>query len=775
MRNKYLDRLEGLLDQYRSQELSQFRGPTNETAQWEDLIWIHIDPNTKRNTRFLAGRHGIKGRRSAGNKPRHALRYPYSHLVKVWIIETNNVRISASERQARVTTVRLLLSSMTGELFEQTNDSITKLLSLRSRDRVNPFLAFCSKNGLMRPIRLLTADNRDRTGNAQFDAKVEKLPHIESILALGSIHNTIFQAVSQNGTAVDNKNVKLRDAFVTTFGLLGLASSNRLSAEVPVLPKQRLKTYSERGGEPVHYLDWFGSKGFKDNRNHVLATLAEEVDKAINFFFGTCEPARILCRFYENPKQPLKVLLADFKVTEKRKKHLRIDEVPNLFVLGYALGFYGDDEVISVLPQEVIPPALKHNNSRYRDCFQLKKIYSLKSDDRLSIVSRNKEANISALPTLFGVEGINRSFARDILFPGTCDGFISTMELQDKWIHYFKNTLLPEFPYSYSTSESKIRLADALFCFLGNQFYGIDTNGSGGMPLQKSLYAIVPLSSLGRYAAIRLAGGNATYRYPSIFWEYGFPSLNLKPHSLRHIGNTLADLSEIPKEIVTAWSGRLDKEQTNTYLHTSHEDRAESVRAVIGKPEHDKREVRVVTQEAIMRGVNLPATITSTGICTQELNTTPCDYLNDFISHCFMCSASCHVAGDTQAIQFFAKDYEVQVARLSLVSKDRRLPTSNAMQNWFVIHSRNTHVLASLIEFLNKCEAGSIIRFSSPTNEFHITDPKLKETKKIQCAIPDFKGKLRGLIAEQTPTPTLSDNPQLHSLLLSCGLSDKAT
>lgn len=176
-----------------------------------------------------------------------------------------------------------------------------------------------------------------------------------------------------------------------------------------------------------------------------------------------------------------------------------------------------------------------------------------------------------------------------------------------------------------------------------------------------------------------------------------------------------------------------------------------------------------------MQDIKLPATITSTGICTQELNVTPCDYLNDFVSQCFMCSASCHVVGDTKVIQFLEKDHEVQAARLALASKDRRLPSSTAMQKWFVIHSRNTHVLASLIDFLKKFEAGSIIRFSSPTGEFHITDPITKAIKKIQCAIPDFESRVRGLIAEQTANPTSFINPQLQSLLSSFGLSDKET
>lgn len=174
-----------------------------------------------------------------------------------------------------------------------------------------------------------------------------------------------------------------------------------------------------------------------------------------------------------------------------------------------------------------------------------------------------------------------------------------------------------------------------------------------------------------------------------------------------------------------------------------------------------------------MQDINLPATITSTGICTQELNVTPCDYLNDFVSQCFMCPATCHIAGDKKAIEFFEQDCDLQIARLGVVSKDRRLPNSTAMQNWFVIHSRNTHILTSLIDLLKKLKTGTIIRYSSPTGGFHITDPETKEIKKIQCSIPDFENKMRSLISEQTPESTSSENLQLKSLLLSFGLSDK--
>lgn len=774
MLNKYLNRLESLLSRYRGHELVQFEGPTGERARFDDPLWHHIDPNTGRRTRFLCGRHQIKGKGSAGDKPESALRYPYSHLVKVWIIETSNEPVSANERQGRVSCARKLLSAINGELYEQTDEAVAQIFDeTPSRiGHVNLFLAFCADNGLIRPMRLKSADERDRTGHAQFDAAVEKLPTIESVLALGDIFAGVFEPVSATGLVRRGKQVNLRDAWAATYGLLGLASPNRLSAEVPVLPKQRLKTYAERGGKPVYYLDWKGSKGFKDNRNHVLASLADYVEKAINFFFVACEPARILCRFYENPSQPLKALLGDFKMARERQKYLRFDEVPNLFVVGYALGFYGVDDCVPVLLPGTDPSAFKPNNPRMAKCFANKPIHALTKDDQLS-TSKQARTGFSSIPRLFGYNSLQNTSAQ--VFVSESQITASVGEVQDRWIRFFKKSLLPEFPYSYSTGEAKIRLADAHFCFQGNWFFKTRNNaGSGGKPLQQSPYAIVPARSMGHGAFQRLCGsGQAS---PPIFADYGYPAeMSLAPHSLRHFGNTLADQSEIPREIITAWSGRVDPEQTHTYIHSSHEDRSDRVRAVIGRPENDKREIRVVTQEALAQTTNLPASISSTGICTQDLNTTPCGYLNDFVSQCFMCPEACHVAGDMKAVEFFEKDHAAQTARLELVSKDPRLPSSLGMQKWFVIHSRNTHVLSYLIDLMKTLKAGLVIRYSPKTFEFHLTDTNTRETRKLQCAIPDFESALGGLIAEQTADPTPRANPPLRSLLSSFGLTEEIT
>ena len=358
MLNKYLDRLYLLIAEYRKQTLSQFEGTDGKRADFDDLIWFYIDPNSGRKTRFLCGRHGAKGSGNAGNKPEFALPYPYSHLVKVWIIEVINEPISVGEKQARVSIARKLLSVMEGELYAQTDMIISgQSLPVLYEDRLRPFITFCLDKGLVRQPEIkgtFIKDRRDRTGNAEFDNNIMKLPPIESLIALGSIFTKVFKHVNEDGSEHKGEQVNITDAWIVTFALAGLASPSRLAAEVPVLPKQRLKTYAEGDGESVHYLDWIGSKGFQDNKTHVLGALAAEFEKAINFFFIKCEPIRILSRFYENPQLSLNALLGDFKVAEERKKvHLNFNKPPNLFTLGYVLGFYEIEDYVSILKSGV--------------------------------------------------------------------------------------------------------------------------------------------------------------------------------------------------------------------------------------------------------------------------------------------------------------------------------------------------------------------------------------------------------------------------------------
>lgn len=761
MINKYLDRLESLICVYRESELIQFEGPGGKKADFDDLIWHHIDPNNGRNNRYLCGIHGKKGRYS-GNLSSDTLPYPYSYLIKIWVIETTNTNLSVSEKKARTSAARKMLSRMDDDLYVQSESAVRSLcLGSRTVDRLRPFFDFCADKGLMRKIDLQGVDNRDRTGHASFDKKLEKLPDISAVVALGNVFSTVFEHVDERGAVLPGKDVKIRDAMVLTFTLLSLASPNRTSAEIPVLPKQVLQSHSEGDGEPVYYLNWIGSKGYKNNRNHVLSALAESIKKAVSFFFNACEPARILCRFYENLSESWRKLLGDFEIEKELKENLSLTQQPNLFTLGYALGFYSVDDCVPVLKKGADLTST-HANHRGR-FFENKPIFSLRPDDQLS-VSNSKKTKLSALPYLFGYTQLPKLFAnKDV---------VTVEEVQNWWVSFYRKKILPEFPFSFSNGESSIKLKNAMFCFLGGWFYGDSKNpGGGGKTLQKTNYAVVPLASLGSSILTRLCphGG-----YDSLFVDYGYSSeIRLTPNQLRHLTNTLADLSDIPVEIITAWSGRKNSEQTHTYIHTSDDVKASRVSAIVNPPEFDKSSIRAYSKEQLATVTNLPASITSTGLCTQNLHVNPCNYLNDFVSQCFLCPEACYIAGDENAIELFEKDLGFQTARLESVTGNIRLSASSAMKKWYVIHSRNVRVLSILIDLMKSCSVGTTIRYSNKDSEFNLIELNTMVIKKVACALPDYEERLRGLIEDKVTSSKTDTNPQLRSLLSSFGLNNK--
>lgn len=761
MLNKYLGRLQKLISQYRDAQLEQFVGPHESKAGFDDLCWYHIDPNTRRRTRILCCRHGRKGKGDT-ILPEYALPYPYDYLLKVWVIEVVNKPLSAAEKIRQVMEARKVLSFMEGDLYLQTEQSLN-LIYKDWTQYAYPFFSFCFENGLMARIsKSIKVDFRDRTGHSEFDKKQSKLPDIAAVIAIAQIFTRVFEQVNADGSVSPGATVNMMDAIVSTSATLSLASSNRMAAEIPVLPKQRLHSHSENGGKPVHYLDWKGSKGYKDNKNHILEALAEKIEKALNFFHDACEPARALCRFYGNPNQSMKALLGVITVDPERQSHLFLTERPNIFQLGYALGFHGVDECVSVL-KEGVDAAARYKGYRAK-CFERKPIHSLLSTDKISTaISPVAQSSHGSLHALFGLSMQPNPFGEKLI--------VTIAEVQAWWISHLQQTIIPEFPLSYTNSENNIRLKDAMFCVLGSSFYGASRHGSGGKLYQKSHYALVPLSALASNLTSRLCGNSSQ---STIFTDYGYSSrLHLKPHSLRHFGNTLTDMSEIPVEINTALSGRVDPEQTHSYIHTSHSEKADRVSEVINQPNKDSEVIRVISADELSRATNLPACVTSTGICTQNLIVTPCDFLNDFVAQCFLCPETCHIAGDEKAIVFFEKDFSFQNARLESVGCDRRLENSQAMKQWYAIHSRNTHFLSMLIDLMKTSPTGTIIRYSISKNEFHLTDLPTKVTKTVACALPDSEERLNRHLQQKTGDAMQHSNTQLHSLLSSFGLAGK--
>ena len=332
--------------------------------------------------------------------------------------------------------------------------------------------------------------------------------------------------------------------------------------------------------------------------------------------------------------------------------------------------------------------------------------------------------------------------------------------------------MLPTFPLSYSSGESSISLKDALFCFMGDWFHGPAAKaGSGGKSLSKSKYSLVSLASLGSLGARRLTGYESG---ESIFESYGFSSeLNLRPHKLRHLSNTLADMSGIPVEIITAWSGRKNAEQTHTYIHTSEEEKADRVSAIINTGVTDASQIRIIAEEQLFQATNLPASSTSTGICTQSLNVNPCDFLNDFISQCFMCSEACHIAGDDKAILLLEQDCTYQKTRLEAVEKDPRLANSQFIKNWYITHSQNVHSLGMLISLMKDNPLGTVIRYSKRRSEFSLTDLRTMHVSNIKIALPDHEHQLKLLIDSASLKSKAVVNSELLSVLSSFGLDSQ--
>jgi len=763
--NKYLDRAEVLIKQYKKNAtFEQFQTPTGEPATFDDLIWFYVNPNTARKTRILTGRHGTKGNGSAGSGTENALPKPYGDLVKVFIVEIFNLSISESEKTARIGNARKLLSSMHGHLYQQNTSSIIDYFHVSRFDRVMPFMDFCETHGLVPEItqrlRALNKDDRDRTGHEIDSKRKQKMADDGVIKAIGAVYAKTIKSL------INERPVPgyFRDAFASFMALLCLASPNRAAAEVPLLPNQKLMSYSEGDRTKVFYLDWPGSKGFKDNHNHILRDLAPSVEKGLDYFSKACQPGRIVARYYINPDQKLRTLLGDFPIEPERKARLALNKKPHIFQLGYALGFYGIDAEVYVYSEDSSykkrPSQLNTRVilSKRTSCMRLKKIADLQTEDLISSNAAKNSAR-PCLPKLLNC-GFQGKHAKK--FDPNGNRLISVGQIESLLFEFHRQSF-PSFPLGFSTGDQgQIKMDTALFCVLGHQYY-VQTviRKSGGAPGGSGFYTLLLPANLANNAAVDVG------RRGSLFTRNGFSSgLFLNFHQLRHYTNTLADRSGIPNEIITAWSGRKGREQTLEYIHTSHAERTSRVEDVQTTTNETTQPIRWVSKDDIEKELNLPASVTSTGVCAQNLITSPCDYLNDFVSSCVLCPSSCHVAGDQNAIDFLDRDHQFQCRRLKTVEKDKRLTVSKAMQDWFITHKRNTDILSQLVQLMKEMPMGTVITFNKKTAQFNLVNIQTKQIEHVVAKLSNFEHGLSKALEQHNKSKRQPEfNKELTDLL----------
>ena len=599
--------------------------------------------------------------------------------------------------------------------------------------KINKFVRWLKENKLIpKNIQEYKHKREVPTGDELLKKRSEKLPDEKAILALGAIQ---YQVIPQNKSKWNTHPLDCqRDAFICSMTTFALSSPNRVAAEQTVVTQQKLKMVTQEikgKKKTVHYLDWPGSKGFDDNKNHILSSMASAVEHVLDYLDKVTEPNRVIARFYKYPNTSLKVILGSFSVSEEKWQaaRLEINKPTNMFVLGYLLGFYDKAKIQATKVQVICdtPNAVEEKVKRGKgySARYYKPIHLLRSDD-VVILNSKPLTNLLAM-------GNNQSLGRFFGWKGN----YSVAEIQLLWITYIKS-IYPNFPeLRNDTADGKCDAEYRLFSLNSMQM----EIRIGGVRAQKSPYFVVSPAALADIYQrdIRNKCGK------SIFLRHGFSGeFKLEPNQLRHYLNDKADRNGLPRAVINMWSGRSDPNQIIHYVHSTDDERAESIIDILYNEdgltvEKAKQSIRLISRDEYTDVSGEVASVTSSGICTQNLMVTPCQFINDFNVQCVFCSKSCHVAHDDEAVALLKEDLKVQMSRLNKVSMHPSLVTSEAMQTWYKLHLSNTEKLNQLIELMTDpdVEKGALIRMLVDKNEFRISNLKKEQFEIRRLALPD--------------------------------------
>ncbi|MBF4365473.1 hypothetical protein EAY40_25250 [Vibrio anguillarum] len=143
-----------------------------------------------------------------------------------------------------------------------------------------------------------------------------------------------------------------------------------------------------------------------------------------------------------------------------------------------------------------------------------------------------------------------------------------------------------------------------------------------------------------------------------------------------------------------------------------------------------------------------PTFVSEVGFCTQDLTLTPCTYMTEFETQCTLCSSSCHIAHDDDAIELLKKDLTIQKHNLKQIQQAVNFATSDGMQKWYQTHYRNTCMLKNLVKVLSdkSIKEGSIVRFLTRSNVMRVTDLETKTVTEQKLSLPDEKKAMQAAI-----------------------------
>ncbi|WP_373433271.1 hypothetical protein ACEO96_04970 [Vibrio anguillarum] len=581
---------------------------------------------------------------------------------------------------------------------------------------------------------------RSKSGDDALEAEQSKLPSEKALLALGAIFYDVIPPYQGN----DKENVeawqpllsstqKQRDSFSCTMASLGMASPNRIGAEQVLLTVQRIKPHTEvvAGQEKtVHYLNWRGSKGYKDNQNHINAEMVDSLDRALHYTILATEPARALARFYRKPNRPLKEVLGEFKPSAENITLLKpsMNQPTNLLHLGLLLGFFdGTDKCLRVTPDT--KGAIDVSTTRPKF---IKPIAQLEAFDTLMFIS-----NCSYAQVLTGSSLITKP-QRDKYTAGKQE--LTVAEFQNHTIEINQSQLT-----GYNIYQTKsVDFENALFAYTEKQLGGKVTHP----------FLLVPIGSLSGFFADDLIKHNKP-RF-TIFERHGFSSsFLLKPHQLRHWQNDYLAKKGLPHFLITMLSGRNSPEQTLTYIHTTDAQNASVIGDISYSKElesdvENKLKLRIATMNQFNEAIDneTPTFVHETGFCTQNLALSPCTYMSEFETQCALCSSSCHVTHDSEAIDLLQKDLKIQTHNLEKIQKSIDFETSEGKHKWYKTHYSSTYMLKMLIEVLSDdaIEAGRMVRLLTRSNSIKIINLDTQTVEERKLALPDAEQALQAAI-----------------------------
>ncbi|EJG0683897.1 hypothetical protein C4H00_RS00375 [Vibrio parahaemolyticus] len=667
---------------------------------------------------------------------------PEAHdLLFAYTLDVLKENITINRRRDKITTARYFLCRLNENVTSASIDNIQHAIdSLKYSGPLAAFINWLHRHKMLpkscQPYINSTNETiRNKSGDDALAAEKGKLPSEKALLALGAVFHDVIPPYQGD----DKNNIKAwqpliastqiqRDSFSCTMAALGMASPNRVGAEQVLLTIQRIQRHTQvvDGQEQtVHYLNWRGSKGYKDNQNHINAEMVESVDRALHYTILATEPARALARFYRRPNIPLKDVLGDFNPSDENIALLKPDlsKPTHLLHLGLLLGFFdGSDKYVRVTPETkgAIDKTAKQNPHQPRF---IKPIAQLELFDTLVFKSGCPYAQV-----LTGCD-----FTQEHQYQNyTADKQTLTVAA----FQYHTIALNQSQLNGYIRAQTKsIDVEHALFMYTKKQMGCRVTHP----------FLLVPISSLSSFFADDLIKRKKNRL--TLFERHGFASdFALKPHQLRHWQNDYLEKKGLPHHLITLLSGRKSTEQTLTYIHTTDAENASVIGDISYSNELEsdvkkKVSLRIRAMNQYNEAINneTPTFAHETGFCTQNLALSPCAYMSEFETQCALCSSSCHIAHDDEAIALLMKDLKVQTHNLERVQEAINFVTSESMQMWYKTHYRNTCMLKHLIEVLSDdtIEKGSMVRLLARSNSIRISNLETKTVNEKKLVLPD--------------------------------------